>query len=133
MAKRPVGRPFQKGQSGNPGGRHKLPEDIRKARALNQVELERTVNRFLYMDRAQVQEAIKNPETPMIDLMVASIMAQAAQKGDERRLEFILQRMIGRVTDKIEVKTPTPFVISRASGDQLVLGAKVEDDDAPPG
>ena len=119
---------FKPGQSGNPGGKPKVPDDIRKARTLNQIELERTVNRYLYMDRAQVQEAIKNPETPMIELMVASIMAQAAQKGDERRLEFILQRMIGRVTDKIEVKTPTPFVVQRANGDQLVLGAKVEEE-----
>ncbi len=130
MAKKVVGKPFAKGTSGNPGGRVKLPEELRKARALNQQELERAVNKYLWLDRAALQDAVKDPATPMLELMVASIMAQAAQKGDQQRLEFILQRLIGRVTDKIEVKVPAPFVIRRAAGGEIVLGAKVADDEA---
>ena len=132
MTKRPpppAKHRFQPGKSGNPGGKPKVPDDIAKARKLNQQELERVVNKYLWLDRAALQEAVKDPATPMLELMVASIMAQAAQKGDQQRLEFILQRLIGRVTDKIEVKVPAPFVIKRASGDELVLGARVMSED----
>lgn len=93
-------RPFKPGQSGNPGGRPKLPDDIKEARKLNQVELERIVNKYLYMDREAVKAAISSPKTPMMELMVASIVAQAAQKGDHLRLDFVLNRMIGKVKDE---------------------------------
>lgn len=91
---------FKPGQSGNPGGRPKLPDDIKEARKLNQVELERIVNKYLYMDREAVKAAISSPGTPMMELMVASIVAQAAQKGDHLRLDFVLNRMIGKVKDE---------------------------------
>ncbi len=103
----PKSSQFKPGQSGNPGGKIKLPEDIREARKLNQIELERTVNKLLFADRATIHESIKRPETPMLELMVASIMAKAAQTGDQARLEFILCRMIGK---------------------EIVLGAEVKED-----
>lgn len=119
---------FKKGQSGNPGGKVKLPEDIKQARKLNQVELERIINKYLYMDRDAVKEAISSPSTPMMELMVASIVAQAAQKGDHARLEFVLQRMIGKVKDQLEVSTPKPFIVERLNGDQILIGSKVEEE-----
>lgn len=120
---------FKPGQSGNPGGKVKLPEDIKEARKLNQVELERIINKYLAMDRGAVKAAISSESTPMMELMVASIVAQAAQKGDHQRLDFVLNRLVGKVKDQIEVKNVTPFVIKHASGDQTILGAKVETDD----
>lgn len=120
---------FKPGQSGNPGGKVKLPEDIREARKLNQHELERIINKYLYMDRESVKAAISNPATPMMELMVASIVAQAAQKGDHQRLDFVLNRLVGKVRDQIDVRQVTPFVIRHTTGQQTVLGAKVETED----
>lgn len=131
MAKKPPPpeKRFKPGQSGNPGGRPKLPEDIKEARKLNQVELERIINKYLAMDREAVKTAISAPGTPMMELMVASIVAQAAQKGDHQRLDFVLNRLVGKVKEQIEVKNVTPFVIKHADGSQTVLGAKVEKED----
>jgi hypothetical protein len=120
----PKGKPFKKGQSGNPGGQRKLPEDIKEARKLNQIELERIVNKYLWRDRASLKEAMNDPTTPMMELMVASIMAIAVQKGDQQRVEWIMSRLIGKVTDKLEVKMPEPLIIRRASGEQLELTAR---------
>ncbi len=117
---------FKPGQSGNPGGKAKLPEDIKEARSLNQIELERIINKYLYMDKDEVKASIQAPGTPMMELMVASIVAQAAQKGDHTRLEFVLQRMIGKVKDQIVLTQPIPFVVRHLNGEQTVLGAKVD-------
>jgi hypothetical protein len=117
--------PFPPGVSGNPSGRPKTPPDILEARKLTQNELERIVNKFLYLDRAAIAELVKTPGTPMIELVVASILAQAAQKGDQQRLEFVLQRMIGKVKDQIEVTLPKPFIVSRLDGSSVEMGAKL--------
>jgi hypothetical protein len=118
--KMPKGKPFQKGQSGNPGGRTKLPDDIKQARKLNQIELERIVNRYLYLDRNELNERVKDPKTPMLEMMVASIIAQAAQKGDQQRLEFILSRLIGKVKDQLVVTTPEPYLVKDRDGKVLI-------------
>ena len=114
---------FKPGKSGNPGGKPKVPNDLKEARKLNQIELERTVNRYLFADRETLQKAIKNPSTPVMELMVASIMAQAIRLGDQQRLEFILSRLIGKVKDQIEVTAVKPYVINNLDGTQTVLGA----------
>ncbi len=75
---------------------------------MTQIELERVINSLLFLDREALQAKIKDPKTPMIEMIAASIMAQAAQKGDHQRLDFILQRMIGKVKDQLEVTTQAP-------------------------
>lgn len=99
----PVKNRFKKGQSGNPGGKPKAPDDIIHARKLNQIELERIVNGYLFKTRNEVTESLKNPSTGMMELMVASIMGKAVQLGDASRLEFILNRLLGKVVDKVQV------------------------------
>lgn len=128
MARKPPPKhsQFKKGQSGNPGGKPKLPEDIKKARTLNQLELERVCNRQLYMTRLELAAVARDPGSTMLELTVASILGKAMEKGDQQRIEWIAMRLIGRVQDRIEVTTPTPYVIHRSDGSTLELGAKVE-------
>jgi hypothetical protein len=127
--KKTGGRDFKPGQSGNPKGGPGLPKDLREARKLGQLELERAVNRLIYLSRSELRAVIENPDTPMFDITIASIIAQAAQKGDQQRLEFVLNRIIGRVKDQIEITQPKPFVVTKRSGEQVLLGAKVEETD----
>jgi len=94
---------FVKGKSGNPNGRPKVPEDIREARKINQIELERIFNKYLYMDRAEFQEqAEKTTGMPVIECMVVSLLARGTLEGDEKKLEFFLRRLIGPVVERLE-------------------------------
>ncbi len=121
---------YKKGQpSPNPGGRPKLPDDVREARRLSQVELERAINRHLFMTPAALKVAQGDPKTTMLEQIVIGLLIKAVSLGDPYRLDLILNRLIGRVVERVEVKLPTPFVIRRGNGDEVVLGAKVEEID----
>jgi hypothetical protein len=122
-------KPYKKGETGNPGGRPALPEDIKVARKLGQIELERLVNRHLFSSIETLKGIAGDTATTGIEAMVANIVLQAVAKGDQQRLDFILNRIIGKVQDRVEVTTPKPFIVERLDGTGLVLGAKVEMDE----
>lgn len=95
------GRDFKPGNPG--GGRPLLPEEIKEARKLNKYDVEMSLTNHLRMTRDQIATVIKDPESKMLDILVASIIAKAVQTGDQQRLDFILNRTIGKVSDHIEI------------------------------
>lgn len=94
---------FKKGQSGNPSGRPKLPADILEGRKLNQIEVARILNRFSNYTLIQLKEILESPESTTLELAIGKIMAEGIKTGDQSRINFILDRMIGKVPDKIEL------------------------------
>ena len=57
----------------------------------------------------------------MIEITVASIFAKAAKDGDYSRLEFLLSRTIGKVTDKMEIQAKPSMTIHRPDGSTIEL------------
>ena len=45
----------------------------------------------------------QNPDVPMIEMMIGSIVHKALVEGDPKRFDFILNRTIGKVADKIDL------------------------------
>lgn len=96
------GKNFQKGQPGGPGA-PKLPEDIKQARKLNSIEAERILNKFLDLDLNQLVAFVNNKSNNVHELLVARILAEAIKKGDHSRLEWIYQRLLGKIKEKVEM------------------------------
>ena len=82
-------------------------------------QLMRRLTDFLQMDRDAVRAIAQDPKAPMLDVIVASIVAKAATASDHQRLNFLFDRIVGKVTDKIEVN---PF--SEMSLEDLIILAK---------
>jgi hypothetical protein len=99
--KKTGGKDFYKGQPGGPG-RPPLPEDIKKARELNKDELTRVLNDFIYLSKGEIEEKILNSSTPMLELLVASILKKGIDFGDHMRLSFLLDRLVGKVKEVVE-------------------------------
>ena len=121
--KKSGGRDFPPGVSGNPAGGPGLPQDVRDARKLNTAEVTRILTDLIEMS-PEAYLAFK-PRTKLEDL-VMSLMNKATEDGCPTRLNLLFDRIIGKVKDQLEVTTPTPFIVVRQSGDQVVMGAEVK-------
>lgn len=82
---------FKKGQSGNPAGRPKSRLTVESLREI--------IDRMSFMTRKQLDAVIENEETPMIELQIASVLSQAVKSGDYSRVQFILDRVLGKVAN----------------------------------
>lgn len=107
--KPPEGRRFKKGQSGNPSGRPKIPEDLKRASRLTADEFLGLCNKFLRMNLPDLLAVVGNPKQPntqssMLEMLVASIITKAVNEGDQRRLDFLLDRLLGKIVTPVSVQ-----------------------------
>lgn len=93
------GRPFPKGVSGNPSGRTKLPAELKKIKPFTTEEVERLIAKYLRMTTAQLNEVVHDKKSPAIAVLFGSIIIHCAKSGDYSKLDFLLNRTIGRVSE----------------------------------
>lgn len=99
------GRDFKPGQSGNPNGRPRLPEDVKEARRLNQVELERVINKYLFMSTRRLEFKFANKSTRALDRMVIGLILKGSA-GNIPSVTLITERLVGKVKTVVEVSRP---------------------------
>lgn len=93
---------FKKGQSGNPSGRPKLPTDVVEGKKFNQIEVARIFNRFVNYSFEDLKAVMNSPTSTTMELIIGKIMFEAIKSGDHMRMNFILDRMIGKVKEMVE-------------------------------
>ena len=90
---------FQKGCSGNPGGR---PKNVLTKHKVTQV-----FSRMALMNMDEIEDIVKKKNhkngKSSLEVMVAAIIGKAVAQGDHTRLNFLLDRTIGKVTDELAV------------------------------
>jgi hypothetical protein len=131
-----MGKPRGKGKPFGPAnpppaseGRPPMPPEIREARKMNQNEVARLINRLINLSEAEVQAIQDDKTAPMLDRMIAGIVLVASLKADFFRLNFLFDRGVGRVTEKIKIERPKPTVIKYKDGSTVVLGHTPEDEE----
>jgi hypothetical protein len=86
-----------------------LPPDIKEARAMRVVEFEAIIYKYMDCNMAQLKVFASDPNTPAKDLIVLKMMQLGLQNGDIARVEFLLQRSVGKIPDKMEVDRAGSF------------------------
>lgn len=125
MGRKTGGRDWVKGQSGNPAG-SKLPEDIKEGRKINRMEVERVFNKLMNAAKDELISIGNDPKTPILEAITARVMAKAYNQGDHQRLNFLLDRLVGKVKETIEHVGPKVRILEKADGTKLILTTEDE-------
>lgn len=103
------GRDVKKGQVLNPNGRPPLPDHLKMTIKLTHLR-DFTRNRIIEMiskmflhTPEQLTEVFNHPETTALEKAFIKIMHEAIRKGDEKKLQFLLDRAFGKVKERVEV------------------------------
>ena len=119
------GRDFKKGQVANPGG---FTKEQAEARRLTRAGLAAILNRAREMTHEQMMDALGRPETPAFEMMIIKCYMRIMEDGDMRQLDILLDRLVGKVKDEVDVNIK-PTVIKRRDGSTVELGMTKGDEE----
>lgn len=105
LGRKTGGRDFKPGQSGNPNGRPKMPAELKKAKNMNKIKFMELLVKYLSFSLDELKAAKSDKSTTALDRIVISIILNAISKGDEKRLDFLMSRIIGKVKSDIDLTT----------------------------
>jgi hypothetical protein len=88
---------FKKGQSGNPGGRPKIPDSLKGIKDLDDAEMKRLISKYLRMTHELVNKIKDAMDIPMIEKVLARTMINASNHGDITKLLPLIERLCGKV------------------------------------
>lgn len=125
------GKLFVKGKSGNPKGRPKMAPDLLEIKKMSPAYITAIINKYCHFNRAEIKASVERPGTPVIECIIASILVKAMTSGDYSRLEAMLNRAIGKVTEQVEVKTQHTVFSTTFSPEgslvQQIMNAELEE------
>jgi len=98
--------PFKKGNKAAKG--RVMPEGQLALRRLTKVRLEEIIHRYMDKTLDDLKTLLKDPgPTPAIELIVVSLIAKSITVGDQHRLDSLINRIHGKVVDKVEFEDVT--------------------------
>lgn len=100
---------FKKGNQAAKG--RTLPPDLLAIRAYTKAEVESLFQKYMHYPTGELIAMLKKPEEKMKDLpaiesLIVSILARGIADSDQKKLEFVLDRIYGKVTQPVEVLPP---------------------------
>lgn len=113
------GRPFKKGQSGNPGGKRKEDAELLALKSLTAQEFKDVANLVLMGDSEAVRAIENEQANPLFKRWLARLATNGFSRGDQQALEFFTNRLLGKVPDRIDATSA--HVVSQVPADELKL------------
>jgi hypothetical protein len=109
----PIESRFKPGASGNPGGRPKQSEAMKRIRALTQEQVEE-VGDLILMGNFEALKALKDdPSASVLKTAIAAVAMKIIKKGDAQALNVLLDRLVGKIPSRYEADIETKFEIVR--------------------
>jgi hypothetical protein len=94
---------FKKGQAGNPlSGRKPTSPEMKEARKITRARFEEILNKYIHEPVFELEKFLLNKNHEAIDYLVVRILYESIKKGDQVRLNFVLDRLLGKVKDVVD-------------------------------
>lgn len=106
----PKGKPFEKSESGNPGGRPKLEYNAIEAKSLTRSEVLCAMHNVMSMARKDIDQMCDPDITPYAsgaNALMAAVLSKAIAMGCPTRAQFFMSYLFGRPTDYDPTKDDT--------------------------
>lgn len=94
-----------------------LAPGVKEARLVHSIKFEEIVYKYMNCTAEELQLKARDKTTPAIDLVVIKILSNAITKGDLPSLNLLLERTIGKVADKLDLRAA---VATKSLHDQIV-------------
>jgi len=131
MAERPTNKnlvkPWAPGESGNPNGRPRIRDNLKEVKLMSKTEMRRLIQKIIDMTPEEMKAMVKRTDVPALEIMLASVAHQAIMRGDQSRIDFLLQRTIGKVAEKHEHEMVDVTYKTEVRGDGTLLQAIEEE------
>jgi len=118
---------WKKGQVTNPNGRPKTPPDLVEVAKLSRNHVKLKFTQFMAYDIEKLESILRDKKRTTFDHMIGRIVLLSIRDGDHRRLEFLLDRLIGKVKEQVEHSLPKPTIIENIETKKAeLIAAKME-------
>jgi hypothetical protein len=117
--KKTGGKDFKPGQSGNANGRPKLDPMVKQLKRFTADQLEELVSSLLTSTEADVVAMREDTGAPYIKRIMAQILEKTFEGGNIGALDMVLNRLIGKVKERVDVHTFKPSILERRDGTQV--------------
>jgi len=109
---------FGSGQDNTKGGRKKGIYRILKDKGFSKEDVTKAFTEMLFYTIKELEEVVKDPEKPVIMLIVATSLRAAYVEGDYKKGQQIIEQVIGRALQRTELtgemKNSINFVIAES-------------------
>lgn len=119
---------WKPGQSGNPNGARAHNKELKRLRNLTTEQVIELGSFLLDHNiielQAIVNDAVNNPDSEhtSLKIWIAKIVLTAGKKGDAKALDLLLNRIIGKVPDKLNIgDVNSPRVIVGLPGKDPII------------
>lgn len=109
--KKTGGSNWKKGQSGNPKGRPKLPDEIKEARRLSVEKIIEMFSKYLLMTEQDFKKVDRTNLT-MVEVWFLKNIDTAMKEGNHAVFDKILDRIIGRSFMGVKIELPSAGAIT---------------------
>lgn len=103
---------FQEGKSGNPAGRPKTPDAVKRVKELAKDEALKALSACLLMDAVGLDRIEQNPNSTNAMRIMAALMRKTIEFGCPVRSQFIFNYLVGK---------PEPYRMNPTDGQPNVI------------
>lgn len=124
---------FKPGQSGNPEGARRHNPVLRAIRRITQESYAEVVELIMTGTVDELKEVLTDPKATAVQKLLARAFLEATEKGQMGTLERLLERLIGKVPDNINLVSKTIRPLSEKlteadKGEVKKLLSEIEED-----